>query len=144
MIFLLPLVIIALLAMPLYPVFKRRITGRSAKHAVVFNLCAFFGIMLLSVILPLGGFISAEGVDSAADAVAAASSADGMRYLAAALATGLSALGAGIAVASGASAAIGAVSEDDKNFAKALIFVALGEGVAIYGLLISILLLFVV
>ena len=40
-----------------------------------------------------------------------------------------------------APAAIGAVSEDGKNFGKALIFVVLGEGIALYGLLISILIL---
>ena len=40
-----------------------------------------------------------------------------------------------------ASAAIGAVSEDEKTFSKALIFVALGEGVALYGILVSILIL---
>ena len=40
-----------------------------------------------------------------------------------------------------APAAIGAFSENPKSFGKALIFVALGEGVALYGLLISILIL---
>ena len=55
--------------------------------------------------------------------------------------TGFSALGAGIAVAAAAPAAIGAFSENEKNFGKSLIFVALGEGVAIYGLLISILII---
>ena len=47
-------------------------------------------------------------------------------------------IGAGIAVASSASAAIGAISENPKTFGKALIFVALAEGVALYGMLISI------
>jgi len=55
---------------------------------------------------------------------------------------GLATIGTGIAVGGAAPAAIGAVSENDKAFTKALIFVALGEGVAIYGLLISILILF--
>ena len=40
-----------------------------------------------------------------------------------------------------APAAIGAFSENAENFGKSLIFVALGEGVAIYGLLISILII---
>ena len=65
----------------------------------------------------------------------------GMGFLAAALSTGLSALGAGIAVAAAAPAAIGAVSENSKAFGKAIIFVVLGEGIAIYGLLISILII---
>ena len=38
-------------------------------------------------------------------------------------------------------AAIGAVSEDPKSFGKSMIFVVLGEGVALYGLLISILII---
>ena len=48
---------------------------------------------------------------------------------------------AAAAVAAAAPAAIGAFSENEKNFGKSLIFVALGEGVAIYGLLISILII---
>ncbi len=67
--------------------------------------------------------------------------AQGMGYLAAAIVTGLSGIGGGIAVAAGAPAAIGATSEDPKAFGKALIFVALGEGIALYGLLVSILIL---
>ena len=37
--------------------------------------------------------------------------------------------------------AFGAAAEDPKNFGKAIIFVALGEGIALYGMLISILIL---
>ena len=47
------------------------------------------------------------------------------------------------AVASSASAALGAISENDKAFGKALIFVGLAEGVALYGLIVALLLLFV-
>ena len=65
----------------------------------------------------------------------------GLKYIAAALPTCFATIGTGIAVANAASAAIGAVSEDEKVFSKALIFVALGEGVAIYGILVSILIL---
>ena len=53
----------------------------------------------------------------------------------------LTGIGGGIAVAAAAPAAIGATSEDPKAFGKSLIFVALGEGIALYGLLISILIL---
>ena len=44
-----------------------------------------------------------------------------------------------IAVGAGAPAAFGALTEDPKSFGKALIFVALGEGIALYGMLIAIL-----
>ena len=46
-------------------------------------------------------------------------------------------MGAGIAVGPSASAAIGAISEEPKVMGKALIFVALAEGIALYGLLIA-------
>lgn len=40
-----------------------------------------------------------------------------------------------------AAAAIGALTEDPKSFGKALIFVVLGEGIALYGMLIAILII---
>ena len=49
----------------------------------------------------------------------------------------------GSASAASASAALGAISENDKAFGKALIFVGLAEGVALYGLIVALLLLFV-
>jgi V/A-type H+-transporting ATPase subunit K len=62
-------------------------------------------------------------------------------FVAAALATGLSALGAGIAVAGVGSAAIGALAEKPELLGRALILIGLAEGIAIYGLIISILIL---
>lgn len=62
-------------------------------------------------------------------------------YIAAALATGLSSLGAGFAVASVGSAAIGALAEKPELLGRALIMVGLAEGIAIYGLIVSILIL---
>lgn len=134
-IFLLPLAVVIMLAMPLVPVVRGKLTGKKAKHAIVFNICAFFGVLLLGTILPLGGFASA-----AAETTKAVSAA-GMAYIAAAVSTGLGSIGCGIAVAAAAPAAIGATAEEPKSFVKSLIFVALGEGVAIYGLLIAILIL---
>lgn len=133
---LLPLIAIILLASPLIPIYRGVTTGKKAKRNVIANLAAFGGICLLAFIVPVGGIVSAAG-----EAAALSGSAVGMGFLAAALVTGLSCLGAGIAVAAAAPAAIGAVSEDPKSFGKAMIFVVLGEGVAIYGLLISILIL---
>lgn len=61
--------------------------------------------------------------------------------LAAALATGLACIGAGIAVAMVASSAIGAISENPGLLGKTIIFAGLAEGIAIYGLIISIMIL---
>ena len=53
----------------------------------------------------------------------------------------LAGIGGGMAVAPAAPAAIAANSENEKTFGKSLIFVALGESIALYGLVISIMIL---
>jgi len=65
----------------------------------------------------------------------------GWGYLGAALAAGLSSLGAGIAVASVGAAAIGALAEKPELLGRLLILVGLAEGIAIYGLIVSVLIL---
>ena len=62
-------------------------------------------------------------------------------FIAAALATGLSALSAGYAVAIVGSAAIGALAEKPELLGRVLVMVGLAEGIAIYGLIVSILIL---
>ncbi len=68
-------------------------------------------------------------------------SAWGMAFLAAALSTSVSAIAAGIAVAVVGSAAMGAVAEKPEVMGRSIIFVGLAEGIAIYGLIISIMIL---
>ena len=102
------------------------------KATLACNAFFFFGTLIVADILLFSGGISAAGT-----ATTAASSSDGLKYIAAALATGLSCIGGGIAVASAASAALGALSEDSSIMGKALIFVALAEGIALYGLIVS-------
>ncbi|MFZ5353810.1 MAG: ATP synthase subunit C [Bacillota bacterium] len=65
----------------------------------------------------------------------------GYGFLAAGLSTGLATIGAGYAVGSVGSSALGAVSENPRILGKTLIFVGLAEGIAIYGLIISIIIL---
>lgn len=62
-------------------------------------------------------------------------------FMAAALSTGLAAIGAGIAVASTGSAALGTIAERPELFGRSLVYVGLAEGIAIYGLIVSILIL---
>lgn len=102
------------------------------KAALGFNILFFFGTLIVGDILLFSGTISAAEVTETAS-----NSVEGWRYLAAALSTGLSCIGAGIAVASAASSALGALSEDSSIMGKALIFVALAESIALYGLIIS-------
>ena len=97
----------------------------------------FFGTMIAAAAFMFSGnaFAAEE------TAAAASNSAAGMGYLSAALATGLSCLGGGIAVSAAASAARGAISEDSSILGKSLIFVGLAEGVCLYGLIISFMIL---
>jgi V/A-type H+/Na+-transporting ATPase subunit K len=76
-----------------------------------------------------------------ASAESSANSSSGMGFLAAALSTGISAIAAGYAVAVVGSSAIGAISEDPNIVGKTIIFVGLAEGIAIYGLIVSIMIL---
>ncbi|NLB21025.1 MAG: ATPase [Clostridium sp.] len=137
---LLPLVLVFIIALPLVSIFKGKASKKSAKLRLATHISAFFAIIV-------GAFVfSIADVSVFAEEVTAVSAiegtlAQGLGFLSAALAAGMSALGAGIAVAAAAPAAIGAFSENEKNFGKSLIFVALGEGVAIYGLLIAILII---
>jgi V/A-type H+-transporting ATPase subunit K len=62
-------------------------------------------------------------------------------FVAAALSTGLAALGAAYAVSHVGAAALGAMGERPEMAGRALIFVGLAEGIAIYGLIISIMIL---
>jgi len=129
-----PLLIMCIISLPFIALIGKRKSPKKRRNAMIVNLCSFFAVLALALILPIGGFVSAAEAETA---VAAVNSNAGLGYIAAALSVGLGSIGCGIAVASGASAAIGAVAEEPKSFAKSLIFVALGEGVALYGFIIS-------
>ena len=102
------------------------------KRAVGANVFFFFGAFVIAGIMLFGG-MPAEAAEGAAET---AGNAAGFGY-----STGLSCVGGGIAVASAASAALGAISEDPGALGKSLIFVGLAEGVCLYGLIISFMIL---
>jgi V/A-type H+-transporting ATPase subunit K len=62
-------------------------------------------------------------------------------FASAAVSAGLAALGAGYAVAQVGTAALGALAEKPELFGRVLVMVGLAEGIAIYGLIVSILIL---
>ena len=79
----------------------------------------------------------------AAEATAAGISPEVVKWgvSAAAAATGLSSLAAGYAVAAVGSAGMGALAERPELLGRVLVLVGLAEGIAIYGLIVSILIL---
>ena len=98
------------------------------KRTVITNCASFFIVFL---------FTNTANAKVAADATISS----GIGLIAAGLAIGLSCIGSGYAVASSASAALGALSEDSSVFGKALIFVALAEGIALWGFIVAFLIL---
>lgn len=132
-------ILFALIALTvIVPVAIYHKTGKTkGKECLLMNAISFFSVIGLGVICTLGGGVSAL----AAGTEAGITVGEGLKFIGAALSTGLSGVGGGIAVASAASAAIGAMSENEKIMGKTLIFVALAEGIALYGLVISILIL---
>ena len=77
----------------------------------------------------------------AADPAVQGDSSAGLGYLSAAIAVGASTLGAGIAVAVVGAAAMGAMGEKPELAGRALIFIGLAEGIAIYGLIVALMIL---
>lgn len=131
LVFALPVVFLVFSVIIAVKAFER---GVSPKKTVYLQIASFCAVFALCFVFPMIA-------NAAGEAASAASSNAGMGYLGAGIATGLSCIGGGIAVGGAAPAAIGATSEDAKNFGKSIIFVALGEGCALYGLLISIMII---
>lgn len=144
----LPAVALGVLA---YNAFKSHLNGVSGKKIMKKNLMSFAVVLMISAALMFS--VSAAdttdensaatdtAVTEEAEATADDGISKGLGLLAAGLVTGLAGIGGGIAVAAGAPAAIAATSEDPKSFGKSLIFVALGESIALYGVVISILII---
>lgn len=124
---------------------KKGKTG-SIKKAIFTTVSAFALIMIGAIVSTMfGGNVFAETAAETSEAAAAGASGigEGLKYLSAALSTGIATIATGLAVGSVGSSAIGAISEDSSLLGKTLIFVGMAEGIAIYGLIISILILFV-
>ncbi len=65
----------------------------------------------------------------------------GLAIIGAGIPTALSTIGAGIAVGPIGAASLAAITEKPENLGRTLIYLGLAEGIAIYGLVVSILLL---
>ena len=140
--YILLIVPVAFLVFSVYYSYKTVALGkRTRRSAVIRQILSFAAVGSVCLITSMVALAADPQSAAAAAAPAAGDLNKGISMVAAALATGISGIGGGIAVGGAAPAAIGATSEDPKAFGKALIFVALGEGVALYGLLVSILII---
>lgn len=117
----------------------------NVKKAILTTAGAFALIMIGTVISSVtGGTVFAETAETTTKVAATGLNlGEGLKYLSAALSTGIATIATGKAVGTVGSSAIGAISEDSSLLGKTLIFVGMAEGIAIYGMIISILILFV-
>jgi V/A-type H+-transporting ATPase subunit K len=101
------------------------------------------GVMAATSVLAIAMARAAAAAAEAGSADAAIASIGGRAagFFAAALAVGLACIGAGYAVAHVGAASVGAMSERPELSGRALIFIGLAEGIAIYGLIVSVMIL---
>lgn len=112
---------------------------------VALSLLLVLGLAATALLMWAPDALAAAAAAASADTAAAAVKGGGIdsswAFIGAAVATGLSSLGAGFAVARVGTAAVGALAEKPELFGRLLIFIGLAEGIAIYGLIVSILML---
>ena len=133
---------LAVIIVPLVLINRRAKAGKSVKKPLYANLAMFFVMFAVCGCVFLGQGVAAA--NEAAEVAAAGGGTDwtqAFAYLGAALAVGISGIASGIAVATSACAAIGALTENESTFGKSIVFVGLAEGIAIYGLLVAIIIL---
>ena len=99
----------------------------------------FLVVLVLFFAVASSSFIFAQ--EAGADGAEASSSAAVWRYIAAALAVGISCIAGGIAVGQIGSAAMGAMSENPELSGKALPYAGLAEGICLWGFLVALLIL---
>ncbi len=128
---------------------------KKMKTWITYSAAAVFSTVFIVLLITLAGTVAdVYGRQPAAQDAAAQQTEVGRRiytpeeakvtmwgFAAAAFATAIGSIGAGIAVAYVGSAALGAIGEKPELAARALIYVGLAEGIAIYGLIISIMIL---
>ncbi|PKL07351.1 MAG: ATPase [Spirochaetae bacterium HGW-Spirochaetae-7] len=113
---------------------KKRFVGRvQTSLVVVVTLMAIFAAL---------GTVNASAQGTTAISISA-EQASVMQYglIAAAIAFGLGAIGAGIAIANVGAAAMGAIGEKPEIASQALIFIALAEGLVVFGFITALMIL---
>ena len=119
--------------------------GRSAVGPVLAANVAVLlaGLVVFALVMLAQPSAASTVPHSAASAAAtgASSGSSGAALIGAAVAVAGSSIGAAIAVAYTGAAALAAMSERPEIFGRAMVIVGLAEGIAIYGLIVSIILI---
>jgi V/A-type H+-transporting ATPase subunit K len=107
------------------------------KGSLAANLLVFVGASLGLLLLGMHDVLAQQ----AAAPHGEISTGLGLALLGAGIPTGLAAFGAGLAVGPVGAASLAIISEKPEMFGRTLIYLGLAEGIAIYGLVVTILLL---
>ncbi|MES9858276.1 MAG: ATP synthase subunit C [Sedimenticola sp.] len=113
--------------------------GRRQKQAVGINLLLFVGAQAALVFMGIGEVMAAA--PAAGEGAAEISLGMGLAIIGVGIPTALSTVAAGIAVGPIGAASLAVLAEKPEIFGRTLIYLGLAEGIAIYGLVMSILLL---
>ena len=108
------------------------------KQGIGLNLLLFAGGMIAIMFIGIQDVIAAEEAATQAREISAGL---GLALIGIGLPTGLATIGAGIAVSSVGAASLAVITEKPEIFCRTLIYLGLAEGIAIYGLVVTILLL---
>jgi V/A-type H+-transporting ATPase subunit K len=122
----------------LYPVPKGLTTPRWWKGTVGANLLMFVGGSLGLLLLGVNDVLAQEATGGGAVEVSVGL---GLALIGIGIPTALATVGAGLAVGPVGAAALAVISEKPEMFGRTLIYLGLAEGIAIYGLVVTILLL---
>ncbi|MFW5744412.1 MAG: ATP synthase subunit C [Spirochaetota bacterium] len=110
------------------------------RRKVVSSIIFTLSIVLMLAAIPVAGAFAQETTETAPPTAEEADMAK-WGFMAAALAFGFGALGAGIGIANVGAAAMGAVSEKPEIAGQALIFIALAEGLVVFGFITALIIL---
>jgi V/A-type H+/Na+-transporting ATPase subunit K len=116
-------------------------TRRQFRTRVAFSLIVLFSVVFMFSVASVVN-VFAQGAETGAAAITP-ERAEVLKFglIAAAIAFGFGAMGAGIAIANVGAAAMGAISEKPEIGGQALIFIALGEGLVVFGFITAIMIL---
>ena len=117
---------------------------RKLKSRITQSIVVLFTVMgIIGTLFCASAFAEVSPDEEAIESEMSSTKADVMKYglIAAAIAFGLGAIGAGIAISHVGAAAMGAVAEKPEIAGQALIFVALAEGLVVFGFITAYLIL---
>ena len=118
---------------------------KGLRKKILMSVAVLFAVLVIVSMFAVVGIFAQDGPGTG-EAVSAPITPEGatvskFAFIAAAVAFGLGALGAGLAIGNVGAAAMGAVAEKPEIAGQALIFVALAEGLVIFGFITALMIL---